>query len=462
MTELYGILYGCYFILLGGALRVTLSQLFSGTAIADKNINSITHAFFIGIVCHVIVFNGLQFFSLSHQQLRWLTVSLFCLCLLRLTWHHWKTPQVGLKQQFNKAQPLPIFLVVCGSLFIYWNSSLLPNIAWDSWAVWEGRAEQWLYHGLSSHIETWPEWINSENTLFNYSAHYPDGLSLVYFLPKLFTADNLIVTEVLILLAYALAVLSMAQKIAQSGAPVYLQLMLIIVMYSTPLINNHLMLQGYADIWVGMYILLIIMTLFENHYKPNLLSKLTLLMYLALLPMLKLEGWVWMILLAAAYFIVVHTKTKARLYMLALFTLTAIVLWLNGGIHLSFSFGEIIINKHNLVVFNLINSPFEFVNITPALLSGFFLQNNWSILWFGLPLLLLHGIRSADCKATQVTQLFFILSILCFLFLFYFTEASRWAIDMTAMNRIVLQLTPCYIILLFRAMTEFINHPQPN
>ncbi len=454
MSVFGGIIYGLYFVLLGYGLRVAFHWLSHGQLIIHKKTEFLAHAFFQGVFLHVVFFNLLQWTSLSNTAVLILTVSFALLCLALVIWHIRTVTNHRPRLQFEPHKLLLILLVIAASVALLFSGLLLPNIAWDSWIVWEGRAEQWLFHGLTTPMSGWQDWNVQNDAIFNYSAHYPDGLSLIYLLPKLLIADNLAVTAVLYVIAYGLMTLLLITRLAKLGAPFYLQVFLLLVMYSTPLLNNHLIIQGYADIWLAIYILLIMLTLFDYNDEPNAGLGWSVLCYLAMLPLLKLEGWVWMILIVLSHVFVVFLKRSQKMALAVLVLVLAMTLWLNGGLHLSLPFGDLVINAERLEVFHLINTQFAFVDVTPALLSGFFLQNNWSLLWFGLPFLLANFILSKHSQASQVSHLFIVLALVCFLFLFYFTEASKWAIDMTAMNRVVLQLTPCYIYLLFKMLTQ--------
>lgn len=454
MSILGGIIYGLYFVLLGYGLRVAFHWWSHGQLIIRKKTEFLAHAFFQGVFVHVVFLNLLQWTKVSNQMVLMLTAGLVVLCLALVFWHL-KTATIHRPRlQFEPHKLALILMVVAASALLLFSGLLLPNIAWDSWIVWEGRAEQWLFHGLSSQLAGWEVWSKQNDAIFNYSAHYPDGLSLIYLLPKLLVADNLAVTAVLYVIAYGLMTLLLITRLAKMGAPFYLQLCLLVVMYSTPLLNNHLIIQGYADIWLAIYILLIMLTLFDYNDEPNVGLGWSVLCYLAMLPLLKLEGWVWMILIVLSHVFVVFLKRSQKIALMVLAVVLSLVLWLNGGLHLSLPFGDLVINAQRLEVFHLINTQFAFVDVTPALLSGFVLQNNWSLLWFGLPFLLANFISNKHSQASQVSHLFIILALVCFLFLFYFTEASKWAIDMTAMNRVVLQLTPCYIYLLFKMLAQ--------
>ena len=148
---------------------------------------------------------------------------------------------------------------------------------------------------------------------------------------------------------------------------------------------------------------------------------------------------------------IVNHKHKFKLLASVLLLIGLIVIL--GGVHLQLPFGNLVIDANKIEFFNLINTQIKYTDINDYLLTGFFWQMNWSFLWLGLPFLLISFVSNQHNKASQISHVFFILALTCFMFLFYFTEASQWAEDLTALNRIVLQLTLCYLFLLFRTLT---------
>ncbi|MFC3195488.1 hypothetical protein ACFODZ_14635 [Marinicella sediminis] len=465
MTVIYGLLYAAYFMLLGSGMRVMFNWVSGQHVLIHKKTEFFAQSFFQGIFLHVVLFNILQFFPLAHSWILILTGSLVSACLLVLILAQYH----GKMLRFQSIAPTRLslsllVLVTAGTCLIYWNGRLLPNIAWDSWMIWEGKAKQWLAQGLNVEISQWQEWIGNPQAVFNVSAHYPDGISLLYFLPKLIFTDSNPVVHVLALVAYALTTLLMISRLAKFNTPGYLQLVFVMVMYSIPLINNHLMIFGYADIWMAMYVLLIMLTLMDYQDEGHQGTGLTIIGYLLLLPMLKLEGWVWLGLFVLAHLLVKAYRSRFRSHLAVVATVAIIVMMITDGIHLSTPLGQLIINSQQLVVFNLLNTPLEFSDIYAALLTGFFWQNNWSFIWLGLPFLLVTFFTQNQNRASQVSHVFMLLALLCFLFLFFFTTASQWARDLTALNRVVLQLTPCYLFLLFKMLSQLrgvADQPDP-
>ena len=360
------------------------------------------------------------------------------------------------KPVLTKPKPMPMVilaLVLLLSLLLLWHGATLPNLAWNSWIVWEGKAQQWLQHGLAADIVNWDLWLSQDQAIFNPSAAYPDGLSLLHYVPMLLINEAFAVMHVVVLFAYAMVVLLVVSRLAAMSAPWYWQLLVVGIFYATPLLNNHLIIHGYADLWVGMFVLMIMISLQDwleavQSPEPKPIGKgLTVVAYVVMLPMLKLEGWVWLLLfiLALAW---THVGNSRKRWMVLLAVVMSIGLLLWVGIHWSTAWGDLVLSTQRIALFNLFDFPIQYVNITDALLTSLLWQNNWGLVWLGLPWLVLAHVSSNQTQAHRVAHVFLVMALLAFLFLFYFTPASQWALDMTAINRIVLQLTPCYLFLL--------------
>ncbi|MCB1582271.1 MAG: hypothetical protein R3E90_03770 [Marinicella sp.] len=457
MIILTGFFYSLYFMILGFAARASYHLLNRTELLIEKKTDFSAHALFLGIFLHVLIFNMYQFIGLSNIMALYFTMFAVVLASVTIFFLAKKIGfhTVSIKPTSTNIIAL-VFIAVCSSI-IFWNGIQLPEMAWDSWMVWIGKANQWANHGVATPVYPFDEWLNKPNSIYNESAHYPDALPLLYLLPKLLGWNSYGTLLTFHLIVFAMMTLLLVSRLERKGAPWYLQLILVIVIYTTPLLNNHLMITGYADIWMAMFIVIIMLTLIDYHEKGDNGVGITLLCYLAMLPMLKLEGWVWLLLFMIAHILVSLANNPHRFKLLGIFIGFIFILWILGGLHLNFPFGNIIINSEKIEFLHLINAKISFSNITSEVLIGFFRQNNWSILWLGLPFLLVSFVANKQDKASQVAHVFFILALACFFFLFYFTQASQWAKDLTAINRVVLQLVPCYIFLLFKMLIRLNN-----
>lgn len=467
---LIALAYITYFILLGSLARFGYQWAKGSSVVIEKKTDWLAHAFFQGVLLHVVCLNVWQLTRLGPSPLLWvLAVAMMAgLLLLARQWLNQRPPWSWLKP---KAWQAVILATVLGfSLLLLWQGAVLPNLAWDSWIVWEGKAQQWLQHGLAADIVTWDPWLSQDQAIFNPSAAYPDGLSLLHYLPMLLTDDAFAVMHVVVLFAYAMVVLLVVSRLAELGAPWYWQLFVVAIFYTTPMLSNHLMIHGYADLWVGMMVLMIMISLQDwLAAGPSAQSDrqglgLTMVAYVCMLPMLKLEGWVWLLLFVLALGWT-HLNLGRQRWMTLLVVMLLVALAMVIGVNWTTRWGDLVFSTERIALFHLFDFPIQFVNISDALLSSLLWQNNWGLLWLGLPWLLLahinqaHHPEHAQAQAHRVAHVFLILALVAFLFLFYFTPASQWALDMTAINRIVLQLTPCYLFLLCSLVTRQLTAP---
>jgi hypothetical protein len=461
MMSLIALIYLIHFIMLGNLTRFAFHWAKGTSLVWEVNIEWLAHSFFQGILLHVIMLNAWQLTGLDSTPLLWILAAAMCGGLVVLI-RQWLVQRP--KGVLTKPKPMHMVilaLVWLLSLLLLWLGTSLPNLAWDSWIVWEGKARQWLQHGLAADIVNWDLWLSQDQAIFNPSAAYPDGLSLLHYVPMLLTNEAFAVMHVVVLFAYAMVVLLVVSRLAARSAPWYWQLLVVGIFYTTPMLNNHLVIHGYADLWIGMYVLMIMISLqdwlaTEQTPQKPIGKGLTVVAYVVMLPMLKLEGWVWLLLFILALAWTQVSNSRQRwMVLLAVVMSVGLLLWM--GIHWSTAWGDLVLSTQRIALFHLFDFSIQYVNITDALLNSLLWQNNWGLVWLGLPWLVLAHVNSNQTQAHRVAHVFLVMALLAFLFLFCFTPASQWALDMTAINRIVLQLTPCYLFLLCSLITTLLT-----
>ncbi len=456
-TILFTLSYILYLMSLGIGTRLLVLNIMGLESNKRRLSSLLAHGLFTGLFIHVLLLNSLQLFVnhnglvIDAMLLAFLVSVVFIIYNLNGdgTIHHSTT--------INRHQVFIICLITVASLLIAWNSYYVPNLAWDTWTVWLARAKQWYYHGLSVSFVSAQAWLESTEGLQNLSAHYPDGLSLIFY-PMLFVAENLKpILLFLYLVIYGFLVLLMCNRLQKMSAPLYLRVLLVVVMYSTPMLVNHLLLPGYADLIMAVFILLIMLGLLDYNDRPKPALRLLIISYALMLPLLKIEGWVWLLVFVFSHTFIMWFNFKQRLFilfsMLALFGLWFFL----GGFSFNTHFGPLIVSPAEINLFNKAYLSFDFTSVNDAVINAMFWQFNWSLLWFGLPFLLFYMVAVKHNKAQQVSHLFFIVSLFLILMLFYLTPAAKYALDYTAINRIFLQLMPCYIFLLFSMLTAAIR-----
>lgn len=460
-TILFTVGYSLYLIALGIGARIALVKIMKIKWHNRRLSSLLAHGLFTGLVIHVLLLNLIQLLG-NHRSLALIIMALiwiFCLCLIVYAIKQEK----GLHNSvdLNPLQVITIAGILLASVLLIWNSYHVPNLAWDTWTVWVAKAQQWYYHGLGAEFSQSQQWLQSENALLNASAHYPDGLSLIFY-PLLFTDASLKTALLgLYLVIYGFLVLLMCNRLQTMGAPFYLRFFLVMVMYSTPLLVNHILLPGYADLIMAAYILLIFLGLLDYNDQARPALGVIIMTYALMLPLIKLEGWVWLLVILFAHSYIMWFNYKQRIIIATLIVALFVFWLLIGGFAIETAFGPFVVTPEEINLFNKAYLEFGFTNVTNALLNGLLWQFNWSLLWFALPFLLFYMVYKSHNKAQQVSHLFFILAFTLITALFYLTPAAKYALDYTALNRIFLQLTPCYILLLFTMLTTIIQSKEP-
>ncbi|HET7923883.1 MAG TPA: hypothetical protein VFL30_03240, partial [Rhodanobacteraceae bacterium] len=230
---------------------------------------------------------------------------------------------------------------------------------------------------------------------------------------------------------------------------------------SLPLINVHVALAGYADLWIAALIALACLSwmrgLQTGRRGPYGLAAL----FALLLPAVKLEGAIWLVLLAGT---MVYARMPLRFRRIALVLAPLI----GGAVVLAY-----------LLRWPLIAPALDRVGLsadTDALLAhapavigaaaeGLFSQYNWHLFWIAFALtLVVRFAKLRESPALRFLGLFLLLGSAFLFALFVLTPAGKWAESYTAVNRLSLQIVPAMLVfaaLLWRepAPSEAISAP---
>ena len=358
---------------------------------------------------------------------------------------------------WNKVKSLPRnhwlllgIMAVVYLLYVLFMRPDLPMIAWDSWLGWEFKAKQWLSHGFSVNMVSSVQWLSDEVAIFNVTAEYPDGLPLLYYLGQLLGDEHNQVMGYLYGLCYFWLVYLLLLRLKLQGAGWAVCAWGALLFLTLPLLNNHMNLQGYADIWMAMLLLLCVLSLSDWNQRSTFANALRLVVLLSMLPLFKTEGWVWLGLLLLAQFASKFLIRRHRWYVLG-FLAAFILLWFAADDWMfSWASRSVVISQSFIKLGNIFELSLMPAAVSHEIFAGLFLQNNWGWLWYFLPFVLLFWLLVKHPKYQQVSQTFFVLSFVAFLLLFFFTDASKWAQNYTAVNRIVLQLAPVFAYLVMQ------------
>jgi hypothetical protein len=333
----------------------------------------------------------------------------------------------------------------------------LPTLAWDAWNAWLGKSRAWVEADALLPLVDFNEWWSSppESTRYALAPHYPD--TLPRFAAWLSSAHGGWSAPA-VNLAWPLLWLALGGMLfghlRLAGARLSIALCGAYLVLSLPLVNAHTALAGYADLWLASLLLLALAHALRAARLRSPRDAAMALLCALLLPAVKLEGAVWLLCLATAAALA-WVPTRWRGWLLGGVVLTALLSLPFGGLWLPLpGLGTVRLHWGEIDIPSIGRLPLFWRPVLGTVLESLFLLPNWHLLWYLVPLALLAGWRRLRDLGWLRIGLYFLLGGYAFLFvLFFFTDASAWAENLTSLNRVLLHIVPAtvfWLILLLR------------
>jgi len=323
---------------------------------------------------------------------------------------------------------------------------LHPTLPWDAWAVWLGKAKSWVLAGRIEPSVSYETWIGHPvaATRTGVAWMYPE---LIPWMAVWMAAGTHWIEPLVGLLWFGLGVAMLALHYGQWRALGVRPLVAWAGTYalgSIPLLDTHVALGGYADLWIaavlsmGAHAWLRWSCLGERRQLGIVVIAMTLL------PLLKLEGAVWSIILGlACLFGLLPRRLQARRFLIGTGALLVVVV---ACIAMGLPWTGVARRYLDTGRF------FDFDQIgasAAALAAALWAQWNWNLLWFALPVALWWNRRRwLQSRMTRRLAVFVVLPFVVMLGLFLFTSAARYAQSYSAVNRLLLQITPLLVSVL--------------
>ncbi len=347
-------------------------------------------------------------------------------------------------------------------LEIWWQ----PLFPWDAWTTWGARARVWTELGSLAPFVSAQAWLNDPGgTAHTIEAwNYPATLSLVMAWPGLVSGGW---DEILAKLPWMGAGVGLGLGFYGGargwGASPLTALVFTWLLLSLPLLDTHIALAGYADLWLayalGLAFMSFLLWLRDGDPRQGMLTLVLLLACAAI----KREGLVW-----ALPFIPALLVTKlSRFGWLAVglgVVGIGLGLWFTGGIdwdipvlgRLQLS-SELIQLPHIGVIKLTRESPWE------PLLRHTFLYSQWHLLPYLIVLALFAaGVkfwRGGTAAWFQAGLLWTLTALAALYVLFFWTEAYLWAVKATSLNRVILHFVPAFTFWLLTVWLEWTQPP---
>ncbi len=388
------------------------------------------------------------------------------LCALLLAGLAWlyRTPAIARQAEPRGGAPAwaSILAALLLALLVYRYAGLLqegmlrPILAWDAWMNWAPRAVVWFELGEMVDFVSPHEWRDRSPrelvyTLGNFdAAQYPPGvpIAMLWTMWGLGASDHSLLSLPWFLLSVALS-LALYGHLRVAGSGRLVALASVYLFSSLPVVNVHTVLFGYADLWLAAAFGATVMCLHAWHATGQRQFAALALLFAIYCTQLKVPG---LLLGGIGVIAVVRDCLGLRWrHELALagtcIVLVALVLLLDVGLTLP-GVGSVTMN---LAGDALPRTGVLELGLHPAhvpLLKTFFLLDNWHLLGYAIPVLLLAGLvalfsgerpgahtLALAAGAVGIVGVFF--------FSGYYVEAENFV----TLNRGLLYLAPGFVFL---------------
>lgn len=333
-----------------------------------------------------------------------------------------------------------------------------PLYPWDAWTTWLVPAKVW------SELQQWVQFVDPQQWLADTRGsvytieawHYPQAITLLALWPTLAFGNWNESIAHLPWLGAALALgLGFYGQARLWGATPLSALIFVWLLLSLPMLDTHVALAGYADLWLatvfGLAACAFLQWARTRDWRQGLLA---LLLALAC-PWIKHEGLVWAsILLPAALWV----WTPRRYWpWLSGGVIVLLIVWFvaDGFVFSVAGLGEIRLTPEVIELPPLGRFELHYHDVWGPVVRNLLLLGNWHLLGYLLLAALLIGLPAVIAEPWRLAGLVLVLSGLLVLFiLFFFTDAHHWARQYTSFNRVFLHFTPA---LLFWILTMFVT-----
>jgi hypothetical protein len=357
---------------------------------------------------------------------------------------------LGRKTLFVLALLLIIARLVDLSLEVFW----LPLYPWDAWTTWAVKARVWFE--LRELVPFVPSsaWLAQPHApvyslgVGGGAEKYPPLVPLVevWMALALGRWDEAWVNIPWLQCVASLGLAFYGQIRAWGSSPV-VAISFTYLLLSLPLLDTHVALAGYADLWLASTYALAFMAFL--HWLRSGDNGQGLLALFAILAgtQIKLEGAAWALtFLPALGYVALRRAGSAQRWIV----LPVAALLLGGGVLVVWylPWGAILPSG---VLVGL--SVSDFGQVAHSFVKNLFVFDNWHLFWYVWLGGLLASVSDGKVTRREILSGSVVLAAVgIVLFVFSLTEAAAWATLGTAVNRVILQIVPA---LLFHMATLF-------
>jgi hypothetical protein len=336
---------------------------------------------------------------------------------------------------------------------------LRPTFPWDAWDAWAVKSKTWFLLGHYAPFVSMPDWLAQPGRELYTGVAWAYPATLAWMQVWFASAAGGWIEPQVNLPWFALWIGLLLGHYGQWRALGVSRVIALSGMYalgSLPLLDVHVALAGYADLWLATMLGFAALAWLRWRRERDVGQLVVAIVCAVLLPAIKLEGAIWLLLCLA---VAVYDILPRRWRRLALGAVAAVLLLLIFVSRVALpvpGLGWVQITHSSIVVPALGEYALRFnADALLSLLNSLFVQPNWHLLWWLAPGIVLWRWRALrEDAALRHLGAFVLLGFAFLIFLFTCTDASRWAESYTAINRLILQLVPATVTILALACRD--------
>jgi hypothetical protein len=328
-----------------------------------------------------------------------------------------------------------------------------PLFPFDATMHWATKSRVWFEAASIVPFVDNTLWLQLEGKGV-FTDHHPDYPITIPLLQVWMNSATGQWNESLMNLPWLLCLLALAVafygQLRKSGTDSITSIAFTYLLVSMPLLNIHVALAGYADLFLGACFCAAIMAFHNWTVTKQPWQAVLALIFAFSCPLIKNEGFYWLLTFSPALIVVLMPKRRAvaTLALLALALLGLLILFP----------GDLAIAGHSLDRLNLHFRPDAVAGIAKSV----WIHDSWHLfgylLIFVLPLALIGKASRASAYLGIGTALASAIGL--FLVLFLFTGYASGAVRFTAVGRISLHLVPGLLFLGALMWNDILRHQR--
>lgn len=314
-----------------------------------------------------------------------------------------------------------------------------PLFPWDAWKIWAWKARVWFESGALLPFAPSGKWASAPADQYVIEGvNHPGFVSLVILWSATAVGDwnDRLIGLPWFLVGIWSALLSWG-ILRFLGQPKLLCWLAVYLLLSLPLVNAHMALFGYADLWMMFHFLVFSVGFLLWVREPRWGSMSIMVSAMALMSLTKDTGVYWLPALVLA---VLSTRLPDRILLPAfgiMVILAALFVWLGFDPVALLSSGRYQISSQSIS------------EVILAIGKHMFVWLDWHLLWYLMPFVMLLAFRLRYRSQLLRATLLLGVIVLCTMIAgFVGTRAAEYAMIGTLFGRVLLATVPVFVLLL--------------